>query len=71
MAITETEKPVKLTRKEWRAVVQWFRAEEASLRYSYGEPHNQEATFRGNYAQADPTGSALYEAARQVFGEQP
>lgn len=64
-------KPIKLTAKEWRVLVQWFRAEEATLRYSYGEPHDREGTFRKNYADGDPTGAALYEAAREVFGEQP
>lgn len=62
---------MKLTDKEWRALRDWFRAEEASLRYSYGEPGRKEDTFRTNYAAADPTGSALYEAARKVVGDQP
>jgi hypothetical protein len=62
---------MKLTQKEWSALVRWFRAEEATMRYSYGEPHDREGTFRKNYAAADPTGAALYEAARAVFGDQP
>lgn len=62
---------VRLTAKEWRAVREWFRAEEAVLRGSYGEPHDKAGTYRKNYAEAEPTGSALYEAAREVFGEQP
>ena len=65
----ETGKPVKLTYKEWRALREWFRAEEGTLRSSYGEPHDKEGTFRQHYAQAHPTGAALYEAARKVFGD--
>lgn len=62
---------VRLSAKEWRAIREWFRAEEACLRDSYGEPGNREGTYRKIYAKAHPTGSALYEAAREVFGEQP
>jgi hypothetical protein len=58
---------MKLTQKEWSALVRWFRAEEATLRYSYGEPGRKEETYRKNYAAVDPIASALYEGARQVI----
>jgi len=65
-----TTEPICLTKKEWRAIKAWFRAEEAVLRDSYGEPRNREGTYRKHYAKASPTGSALYEAAREVFGDE-
>lgn len=62
---------VRLTAQEWKAIRGWFRCEEASLRDSYGEPHDKEGTWRKNYAEALPTGAAIYEAARKVFGDEP
>lgn len=66
----QTSRPVRLTANEWRAIRAWFRAEEAILRDSYGEPGRKEQTYRNNYAEAQPTGAALYEAAREVFGDE-
>jgi hypothetical protein len=59
---------MKLTKKEWSALVGYFRAEEAVLRDSYGEPGDLEGTWKKNYrATAHPIEYALYEAARRVI----
>jgi hypothetical protein len=60
---------IKLIYKDWRALRDFFRYEEQSLRRSYGESGNLEATFRKNYERVNPHGSAFYERAREVFGD--
>lgn len=56
-----------LTKKEWNTLVALFRFYEVELRNSYGEPRDKKGTFRVRYAEADPIGAHLYEAAREVI----
>ena len=62
---------MRLTYGEWKALRNFFRHEESIIRTSFGEPGNLEGTFREHYKESEPHASALYERAREVFGDGP
>ncbi len=57
---------VRLTKKEWAAVVRFFREEEKVLIFSHGIPGREKQTWAKEFKRVSPRDFALYEAARKV-----
>lgn len=55
-----------VSKKDWDALVRFFRAEERVMRSSFGMPGNEKKTWEAQYKRDLPASWRTYDAARNA-----